>query len=98
MKIKWDKYPQQQEEIIVAASIESKIGAVENLLNLFIKENLLTISWTLTPLNGNYYTYEIKYHRHREKYLINVWKGVRTGDAMPILYGIFNSDNSLIIK
>ena len=87
MKINWDKYPRKQEEIIVAAYIESKIGAVENLLNLFIKENLLTISWTPTPLNGNYYTYEIKYHRHREKYLINVWKGVRTGDAMPILYG-----------
>ena len=87
MKINWDKKARKQEEIIVAAYIEDKISILENLLDLYIQENLLTISWTPNPLNGNYYTYELKYHRHREKYLINVWKGVRTGDALPILYG-----------
>ena len=92
MKINWDKEPQKQEEILVAAYIEDKISMLENLLNLYVQENLLTLSWTSNPLNRNYYTYELKYHRHREKYLINVWKEVRAGDALPILYGDIQFD------
>ena len=92
MKINWDKKPQKQEEILVAAYVEDKISMLENLLDLYVQENLLTLSWTPNPLNRNYYTYELKYHRHREKYLINVWKGVRAGDALPILYGDIQFD------
>ncbi|OPX61045.1 MAG: hypothetical protein A4E25_00072 [Methanobacterium sp. PtaB.Bin024] len=87
MKINWEKIPKTQEEIIVTEYIEGKINILERLLDVYTKEHLLTISFTPPPLKGNYYTYEIKFHRHGQKYLINVWKGIRTGDALPILYG-----------
>lgn len=83
----WDKMPRTRGEIIVAEYIEDKINILKELIDLYVKENFLAISFTPPPLKGNYYTYEIKYHRHDEKYLINVWNGVRTGDALPVLYG-----------
>lgn len=90
MNVNWDKTPQTQEEINVAEFIEAKISIFERLLDVYKQENLLTISFTPPPLKSNYYTYEIKYHRHDEMYLIIVWKGVRTGDTMPVLYGQIN--------
>ncbi len=87
MKINWEKVPKNHEEIIVAEYIEGEIRVLESLLGVYTKKHFLTISFTPPPLKGNYYTYEIKYHGHDEKYLINVWKGIRTGDALPVLYG-----------
>lgn len=85
MKINWEKIPKTQEEIIVADYIENKISILETLLDVYTKENLLTVSFIPSPLKGNYYTYEIKYHKYDRKYLINVWKGIRTGDALLVL-------------
>lgn len=87
MEIKWDKIPKNQEEISLAKYIEDKIAIIETLLGLYIKEELFSISFTPSPINRNFYTYEIKYHKHEKKYLINVWKGIRTGDGLPVLYG-----------
>ncbi|NYB28064.1 MAG: hypothetical protein HVN34_12185 [Methanobacteriaceae archaeon] len=87
MKIKWEKTPQIEEEIVVAKYIEGKISILKKLFDLYVQENLFTISFTSPPLNGDFYTYEVKYHQHDKNYLINVWKGVRTGDTLPVLYG-----------
>lgn len=87
MDIKWDKIPNSDEETVVAEYIENKIIILENLFDLYKQEKLFIISFTPPPLNGNFYTFEIKYHQHDDRYLINVWNGVRTGDALPILYG-----------
>ena len=87
MEIIWDKIPQNQEEATVAEYIECKINILERLLMVYTKENLLSLSFTPTPLKNKFYTYEIKYHRHEEKQLINVWKGIRIGDGLPVLYG-----------
>lgn len=87
MKVDWQKTAQTQEEITVASYIENKTHQLQELLNLYKEENFLTLSFTPPPLKSNYYTYEIRYHHHDKKYLINVWKGIRTGDAMPVLYG-----------
>lgn len=87
MNINWDKIPQTEEEINVARYIENRIIILERLLDVYTQEKLFTLSCTPPPLKGKFYTYEIKYHQHDEIYLINVWKGVRTGDALPILYG-----------
>jgi len=74
MKINWEKVPKTHEEIIVAEYIEGEISTLESLLGMYTKKkHFLTISFT-PSLKGNYYTYEIKYHRHDEKYLTNVWK------------------------
>lgn len=90
MEINWDKIPKTQEEMIIAEYIEDKIAIIELLLGVYTKENLLTISFTPPPLKRNFYTYEIKYHKHGKTYLINVWKGIRTGDGLPVLYGHLN--------
>ena len=92
MKINWDKIPKTEEEIIVAEYIKDNINMLENLLDVYIQEKLLNISFTPLSLKGNFYTYEIKYHQHDKSYLLNVWQGIRTGDALPVLYGSINNE------
>lgn len=90
MMINWDKIPKTQEEKLIAEYIEGKIKILETLFGVYTKENLFGISFTPAPLKRNFYTYEIKYHKHEQKHLINIWKGIRTGDGLPVLYGHFN--------
>lgn len=87
MKINWDKIPKTPEEIVVAEYIKDRTRIIERLIEVYTQENFLSISFTPTSFKGNFYTYELKYHQHDRRYLINVWKRVRVGDALPILYG-----------
>lgn len=87
LKIGWDRTPEKPEELIATNYVEDKINIIESLLNNYIKEGLLTVSFTPPALCGKFYTYEIKFHQHDRKYIILVWKGVRTGDGMPFLHG-----------
>jgi hypothetical protein len=89
MEINWDKIPKTKEEINIAEFVEGKIKIIETLFEVY-KKNMLGISFTPAPLKNNFYTYEIKYHKHEKKHIINVWKGIRTGDGLPVLYGHFN--------
>lgn len=87
LKISWDRTPEKPEEIISTEYVEDKICIIKSLLSLYIKEGLLAVSFTPPVLSGKFYTYEIKFHHNDEKYIIIVWKGVRTGDGMPLLHG-----------
>lgn len=87
MNIDWNKQPKTTEEIIISTYINDKISFLEKLFSLYNQEGVYSISFTSNPLNGDFYTCEIKYHQHDKKYIINIWKGVRTGDTFPILYG-----------
>lgn len=67
MIINWNKLLKTGEEIIVAEYIEDNMNMIEKLVNIYKKEDLIMISHHLL-LNGNFYTYEVKFLNQDEKY------------------------------
>ncbi|MBC7084890.1 MAG: hypothetical protein H5T43_00775 [Methanomethylovorans sp.] len=87
MKILWDKKPETAEQKLIADYASDYIPILEGQIELISSNDLLTASFTPRPLNGHFYTYEVRKETSSDKYLLIVWQGIRTGDARSLLYG-----------
>ena len=63
------------------------MDAVAEWVRLSIKHRLVTASFTPQAVDNAFFTCEIRLNPHRGSYHLVVWRGIRTGDAVPILYG-----------
>ena len=87
MDIKWDKEPKSIEQKLTVDYIENHLDAVRSIINLNSSENLISSSFTPESLEEKFYTYEIRKENSSGDYLLLIWRGLRTGDAVPIIYG-----------
>jgi len=87
MKIKWDKKPTTQEQKILADYLIYRLDIIADIIRLSSKHGVLSSSITPKSFESGFFTYEFKKDLASDSYLIIVWKGIRTGDAMPVLYG-----------
>ena len=87
LKIRWDKKPVTVEQKIAEEYLYKHIKLVKNLLNGYREEDLLDMSFTPKPLEGMFFTYEIRYNSNSGCYNIIIWKGLRSGDTSSLLYG-----------
>lgn len=87
MNIKWDKEPKSIEERVLADYTLRYQDMILEFANFISKKNLLTSSFTPKPFDKNFFTYEIRGDNFSNDYLIIIWRGIRTGDAILMLYG-----------
>lgn len=85
MEIKWNKGLLGEEERRLNDYLNGRMGTLERLIGV-LSEDLMIISFTPPPIGNNFYTFEIRYIP-AQGYLLNVWKGIRTGDAAPLMWG-----------
>ncbi len=88
MNVKWDRKPETKEARMVVDYLAGVPGLVEEILALSAKYGLLTASFTPKPLGKNFFTFEIRYDHPSSANHLVVWRGVRVGDAVPLLYGV----------
>ncbi len=91
MTINWHKPIQTSEELLVTDYLNNRIATLKTLLNI-LTDDLLSVTFTPPPLNNNFYTFELRYHHTEKEYIINVWKGLRTGDTQTLLHGIIRKE------
>ena len=94
MNIKWDSEPDTAEQRIVADYLRQSEGLIMAMMMLSAQHGLLTASFTPKPFGKSFFTYEIKYNHLLDAYHLIVWRGVRVGDAVPILYGVMEKAQS----
>ena len=87
MKIKWDKKPATTEQTILADYLISRPDIIADITRLSSTHTVLSASITPKSFESGFFTYEFKKDPSSDSYLIIVWKGIRTGDAVPVLYG-----------
>ncbi len=87
MKIKWDKEVVTTEQKILAKYVATHSDIFVTLIQLDLRHNIFSLSVTPKPFKTGFYTYELKKDPSSDSYLILIWKGIRTGDAIPMLYG-----------
>lgn len=87
MKIVWDKTPVTPEEKMLARFVAGHQNLFIELAAESDHHDLLTASLTPKPLGRGFFTFELKKRCSSGTYDIIVWRGVRTGDATPILIG-----------
>jgi len=91
MNIEWDKKPETTEQIRLAKYLESKTDTLEKLVKISTQEDLLSISFTPHTSNKDFYTYELRYNQHKKLHSVNIWKGIRAGDTLSVLYGYLHN-------
>jgi hypothetical protein len=87
MKIKWDKKPATTEQKILADYLISRPDIITDVVRLSSRHDVLSASITPKSFESGFFTYEFKKDPSSDSYLIIIWKGIRTGDAVPVLYG-----------
>ena len=87
MNIRWDKEPETPELRTLANYLMDHLSIVDRMIGISSRHDLLTLSFTLQPFEQSFFTFEIKRGTFSRAYHIIVWGGLRTGDAMPVLYG-----------
>lgn len=87
MDIRWDRDPETAEQKMLADYLAQSADLLATVFTLISKHHLLTISSTPNPLEGRFFTFEIRYDHLSAACHLVVWRGMRTGDAMPLLYG-----------
>jgi len=87
MKIKWDKKPATTEQKILADYLISRPDIIADIIRLSSRHDVLSASITPKSFESGFFTYEFKKDSSADSYLIIVWKGIRTGDAVPMFYG-----------
>jgi len=87
MKIKWDKEPTTTEQKILADYLISRPDIIADITRLSSTHTVLSASITPKSFESGFFTYEFKKDPSSDSYLIIIWKGIRTGDAVPVLYG-----------
>ena len=87
MIIKWNKKPGCLEQKLLVDYLEEHTNTLCKMIKMISEDDLLTASFTPRPLDKCFFTYEIRRETYSDDYLVIVWKGIRTGDATPILYG-----------
>ena len=87
MNIKWDKEPESIEDKVLADYTLMHSDMILEFVNFISKKNLLTSSFTPKAFDKNFFTYEIRKDNSSEDYLITIWRGIRTGDTTPVLWG-----------
>jgi hypothetical protein len=88
MNITWDSEPDTAEQRMVADYVRQSKSLIMAVLKLSAQHGLLTASFTPKPSGKRFFSYEIKYNHLIEAYHLIVWRGIRVGDAVPILYGV----------
>jgi hypothetical protein len=88
MNIRWDKEPETPELRILANYLMDSLSIVDEMIGISSRNDLLTLSFTPQPFERSFFTFEIKKGTFSRAYHIIVWGGLRTGDAMPVLYGM----------
>jgi len=92
MNIVWDSDPKTAEQKLIASSLAQSVDLIMAILILCAQEGLLTASFTPKPLGKKFFTYEIRYDHLSDAFHLIVWRGMRIGDAVPILYGVLEKD------
>jgi len=87
MIIKWNKKPEGLEQKSLADYLEEHANTLCEMIKMSSEGDLLTASFTPKPVDNCFFTYEIRRETSSDDYLVIVWRGIRTGDAIPILYG-----------
>ena len=94
MKILFEKAPRTIDEKIAASYTEINSNIIKEFVKLSSENNFLNLSFTPKPKKDekSFFTYEIKKGNFNENYSIIVWRGIRTGDGVPILYAEFENE------
>ena len=87
MKIIWDKKPVTMEQKNLAEYLVNHSDIIVDLVKLSAEHKFFSISITPKSFETGFYTYELKKDPSSDSYLVLVWKGIRTGDAVPLFYG-----------
>lgn len=87
MKIRWDKKPETIEQKVLADYLANHQAIIDDMVSMGSKNDLLTASFTPKYFEQGFFTYEIKKSTFSNTYSVIVWRGIRTGDAVPVLYG-----------
>ena len=87
MRIKWDREPDTIGQKVLADYLSRHSALVAEVIRLSSESNLLNASFTPQAFESGFFTYEIKKDPHADDYLVIVWRGIRPGDAVPVLYG-----------
>ena len=87
MIIEWDKEPKDLEQKASTEYLGEHANTLCEVIKMSSEGDLLTASFTPRPLDKCFFTYEIRRETYSDDYLVIVWRGIRTGDVTPILYG-----------
>jgi len=93
MKITWDKGPVTTEQKTLAEYLVNHSDIIVDLVTMSNKHKFFSASVTPKPFETGFYTFELKKDPSSNSYLVFVWKGIRTGDAIPLLYGHVDDKN-----
>jgi len=90
MKIEWEKKPQTPEQQRLVNYLTDHMDIVFDLVELSYRHNMYSIALTPKSFKNSFFTFEFKKHPSSDFVLILIWKGIRVGDALPILHGHLN--------
>ena len=93
MKITWDKRPVTSEQKNLAEYLVNHSDIIVDLVKPSMKQKFFSASITPKPFETGFYTFELKKDPPSDSFLVFVWKGIRTGDAVPLLYGYVDNKN-----
>jgi hypothetical protein len=87
MDIRWDRDPGTAEQKMIADYLAQSADLLSAVLTLTSRHCLLTTSFTPNSFEKRFFTFEIRYDHLSAACHLVVWRGMRTGDAVPLLYG-----------
>jgi len=85
MNIHWDKKLKTIGQIAIADYISNGHDLINAMIDIISKNDLLTASFTSKDLDSGFVIYEIRREQSFNHYQIILLRGVRSGDAMPLL-------------
>ncbi len=94
MNITWDTEPHTSDQLTAVEYLRNSEGLAMAVLKLIVTHGLLTASFTPKPTGEKFFTYEIRHDPLRTSHHLIVWRGIRVGDAVPVLYGVLEDEAS----
>ncbi|MBN1275263.1 hypothetical protein JXA12_03145 [Candidatus Woesearchaeota archaeon] len=87
MNIHWDREPEKVEQKILADYLYGHRMILEKVIELSSTNTLLTTSATHKSLRSGFFTHDVREEQSSNNCISVAWRGIRTGDARPLLYG-----------
>ncbi|KYC44456.1 MAG: hypothetical protein APG12_01212 [Candidatus Methanofastidiosum methylothiophilum] len=87
MEILWNRKIVTDEEKSVSEYLLTKSEIVKYIPELVIMNSLLSVTFTHRTYGTSFFTYEFKRDTSSNKFYVLVWRGLRSGDTSPLIFG-----------
>ena len=87
MEILWNRKIGTDEEKAVSDYLANRYEVLKHIYEMVLIHSFLSMTFTHRTYGTSFFTYEFKRDIKSDKFYVLVWRGLRSGDTSPLIFG-----------